>query len=124
MTICVFCESEAKLVIDGVPTCEECCGKRDAELSKPKTDGQIRADLHREVLASTARAHAASETLIAIMRDIPSGLPHPDGSQQIQNAAGALAAARSEVMKAHSRLTEFVTRGVLPAEWEPGGNAG
>ena len=110
MTICAFCESEAKLAIDGVPTCEECSGKPDAELSKPKTDRQIRADLHQEILASTVRAHAASETLIAIMRDIPSGLPHPDGSQRIQNAAHALAAARSDVMEAHSRLNEFLAR--------------
>jgi hypothetical protein len=123
VTICVFCESEAKLAIDGVPACEECSGKPDAEFSKPKTDRQIRAGLHREILASTARAYAASETLIAIMRDIPSGLPHPDGSQRIQNAAHALGVARNEVMQAHSRLDEFLAHGVVPVDFEPGGRA-
>ena len=123
MTICAFCESEAEVAIDGVPLCEECAGKPENEIGKLKTDRQIRASLHREILASTARAHAASEALSAIMSDIPSGLPQPDGSQRIQNAARALAAARNEVMQAHSRLDEFLTRGVVPGDFEPGSPA-
>jgi hypothetical protein len=86
-------------------------------------DRQIRATLHREVLASTARANAASEELSAIMGDIPSGLPQPDGSQRIQNAAHALRAARNAVMQAHSRLDEFLAHGVVPADFELGGLA-
>jgi hypothetical protein len=121
LIICVICESEAEHVIDGVPLCEECSGKRETVIRKPKTDREIRAALHREILASTARAHAASEVLIAIMADIPSGLPHPDGSQRIQNAAHTLAAARNEVMEAHSRLNEFLVRGVVPSDGKPGG---
>ena len=120
MTICAFCESEAQLAIDGVPLCERCSGKPESVIGKPKTDQQISAALHREIQASTARAHAASEELIAIMGDIPSGLPQPDGSARIQNAAYALAAARNEVMKAHSRLNEFLTRGVVPGDEKPG----
>ena len=57
------------------------------------------------------------------MGDIPSGLPQPDGSQRIQNAAHALAAARYEVMQAHSRLDEFLAPGVAPGDLEPGGTA-
>ena len=92
-------------------------------MGKLNTNREIRAALQREILASAARAHAASEALSAIMSDIPSGLPHPDGSQRIQNAAHALAAARNEVMRAHSRLDEFLARGVVPRDFEPGGNA-
>ena len=120
MTICAFCESEAELALDGVPLCEECARKPESEIGKLKTDREIRAALQREILVSTARAHAASETLGAIMGDIPSGLPHPDGSQRIQNAAHALAAARNEVMRAHSRLNEFLARDVIPGDFEPG----
>jgi len=47
----------------------------------------------------------------------------PDGSQRIQNAARALAAARNEVMRAHSRLDEFLARGVVPGDFEPGVSA-
>jgi hypothetical protein len=103
--------------------CKECSSKHGSEVSKLKTAQEIRAALQREILASTARAHAASEKLGAIMSDIPSGLPHPDGSQRIQNAAHALAAARNEVMQAHSRLNEFLARGVVPGDLEPGGAA-
>lgn len=112
MKICVFCASEGELAIDGVPVCEKCSGKPETELGELKADQQIRVALHREILTTTARAHAASEELMEIMNDIPSALPHPDGSQRIQNAARALAAARSDVMRAHSRLNEFLTRRV------------
>jgi len=112
VTICAFCESEARHAIDGVPLCEGCSGK---------TEREIHAALHREVLASTVRANAASEELSAIMGDIPSGLPHPDGSQRIQNAALALAAARNEVIRAHSRLDEFLARGAVPGNSKPDG---
>jgi hypothetical protein len=80
--------------------------------------------LQREILAATARAHDASEELIAIMGDIPSGLPQPDGSLRIQNAARALAAARNEVMQAHSRLNKFLTRGAVSEDREPRDKAG
>jgi hypothetical protein len=116
VTICVFCESEAEVAIDGVPLCKECSGKPESEIGKLRTDRQIRAGLQREILASTARAHAASKVLSAIMDDIPSGLPQPDGSQRIQNAAHALGAARNEVMQAHSRLDEFLARSVVPGD--------
>lgn len=123
MTICVFCESEAKRAVDGVPVCEACSGKPAIDFGEPKTDRQIRAALHKEIVASTARAHAASEALIAIMGEIPSGLPLPDGSQRIQNAARALAAARKEVMNAHARLSEFLARGSVFGDGEAGGPA-
>ena len=75
VTFCAFCESETELAIDGVPICKDCSGQPKSEIGKLKTDREIRAALQREIVASTARAHAASEELIAIMGDIPSGLP-------------------------------------------------
>jgi hypothetical protein len=123
VTICASCESETELVIDGLPLCEACSGKPEGEIQQLKADRQIRAALNGEILAATARAHAASEELRAIMRDIPSGLPQPDGSLRIQNAAHALAAARNEVMEAHSRFDEFLARGVVPGDGKSGGPA-
>jgi hypothetical protein len=121
--ICAFCESETEFAIDGVPICKECSGKHKADIRKRQTDREIGAALQREILASTARAHAASEALMAIMGDIPSGLPHPDGSLRIKNAARELAAARKEVMQAHSQLDEFLSRGVVPGDRKPNGPA-
>ncbi len=100
-----------------------CSSKPESEIERLRTNRQIRASLQREVLASTARANAASQALSAIMRDIPSGLPQPDGSQRIQNAAHALAAARNEVKQAHSRLDEFLARGVVSGDLKPDGTA-
>jgi hypothetical protein len=48
------------------------------------------------------------------MSQFPSGLPHPDGSQQVQNASAALAAARQDLMKAHNRLNDYLGRGIVP----------
>jgi hypothetical protein len=121
--ICAFCESETELAMDGMPFCRACSSKPESEIVKLTAAREIRAALHREVLASTALANAASAKLGAIMRDIPSGLPQPDGSQRIQNAAHALAAARNQVMRAHSRLNEFLAHGVVPSDFEPGGPA-
>ena len=107
--------------MDGVPLCKECSSKPESKIARLKAAREIRATLHREVLASTARASAASEKLTAIMADIPSGLPQPDGSQRIQNAAHALAAARNQLVRAHSRLDEFLAHGVVPSDFETGG---
>ena len=118
VTICAFCGSEAELALYGVPLCKVCSGRTESEIQSLNVSRQIRAKLHREVLECTARAHAASEELRTIMGDIPSGLPPPDGSRRIQNAAYALGAARNEVMRAHSRLDAFLKQGVVPSDFE------
>jgi hypothetical protein len=111
---CVYCGADTELYAGGVPACGKCSGESAGRLEKLPIERKVLSTLHREILASTARAHAASKALIAIMGDIPSGLPHPDGSQRIQNASRVLSTARSEVMKAHSRLNDFMTRGIVP----------
>jgi hypothetical protein len=47
------------------------------------------------------------------MKETPSGLPHPDGAQRIQNASHELSSARMEMEKAHSRLNLYLSRGIL-----------
>lgn len=54
------------------------------------------------------------------MAEIPSGLPQPDGSLRIQNASRALHSARGEVMKAHSRLNDFLTHKIVPEDLKLG----
>src|SRR5258708_6575797 len=78
---CMLCEEEIEPGVASVPICQNCSGESAAGPGTHPTEQQTRADLHREILASTARA---------------------------------LAAARSEEMKAHSRLNEFLSRCIVP----------
>ena len=49
-----------------------------------------------------------------VTSQVPSGLPHPDGTQRIRNIAHELAFARTELMRAHSRMDTFLVSGVAP----------
>ncbi len=59
---------------------------------------------------------AATERFDALIREAPSGLPHPDGAQRIKNASNALSEARKKLMDATVRLNKFVLHGVLPPD--------
>jgi hypothetical protein len=83
----------------------------------------IETILRREVQAASARAKTASDAFRAVMGDIPSGLPHPDGTHRIQNVSGELSAARKDMMKAHARLNDFLKSGIVPIDLKRGRGA-
>jgi hypothetical protein len=58
----------------------------------------------------------ASQRFNEVVRDIPSGLPHPDGTQRIHNAGRELADAREKLAVAIGRLNDFVSREVVPED--------
>jgi hypothetical protein len=66
--------------------------------------------------AALKRQKTASETFVKIVRDVPSGLPHPDGVQRIKNVSDALAAAHDEMIEAMTRLRDFENRGIIPGD--------
>jgi hypothetical protein len=68
--------------------------------------------LVQALLEATERADAASEAFEVVMSDIPSGLPHPDGTQRIKNASRDLRLALADRTIAHNRLSEFLGRGI------------
>ena len=84
MGLCAYCRKETELYDGGTPVCVECA---DARAPQPSPA----ARLTREVAAATERADAANAAFHALMRDIPSSVPHPDGSQRLHNAASARA---------------------------------
>lgn len=51
-----------------------------------------------------------------ISADIPSGFPHPDGKQRIENAARAQTAAMIAYTRALKRFNEFLINGAVPAD--------
>ena len=97
-----------------VPVCVPCSERQDAAKRSPVDESQLRARLMQELLETSARAKSASEAFLLLMKDTPSGLPHPDGVQRLQNASHELSVARPEMEKAHSRLNLYLGRGILP----------
>ncbi len=82
--------------------------------SRPSTAEDSLARLQRELQEATARAHLATDAFHAIMGDIPSSVPQPDGTQRINNVYRELSFARREMMRAHARLTHFLDTGAVP----------
>ena len=93
----------------------QCAEGRDGSPRKPPTSEQnIRTRLLQEVLEATARTNQAAREFEAVVGQFPSGLPHPDGSRRIKSASLDFANARRELMKAHTRLSDYHDRGIVP----------
>jgi hypothetical protein len=99
----------------GMPVCSDCADRLGTK-QQPSTAGDCLARLERELQEATARAHVATDAFHAIMGDIPSFVPQPDGTQRINNVYRDLSLARREMMRAHARLTHFLDTGVVPEE--------
>src|SRR5258706_15525333 len=78
--------------------------------------------LQQELKAATERAASASAAFLDVTSQVPSGLPHPDGTQRIRNMAHELAFARTELMRAHSRMDAFLVNGIAPDDLVNGGD--
>jgi hypothetical protein len=57
----------------------------------------------------------------ATLGQFPSGLPHPEGAQQIKSASQNLTIARKALMKAHNRLSNYQDRGIVPEDLKRSG---
>jgi hypothetical protein len=77
---------------------------------------RIHEILRDEFEAAKRRMNVASQTFNEVIRDIPSGLPHPDGTQRIHNAGRELADARGKLAVAIARLNDFVSHKVVPED--------
>ncbi len=109
-----------------MPLCIKCAEAINARQPPPK-----RAPLHKDhirrilllgVAETTARAEAASAEFKGIINSIPTGIPHPDGTQRIHQASHNLSNARKDMMQAHSRLDNFLHSGVIPEDLKSPGN--
>jgi hypothetical protein len=66
--------------------------------------------------AALKQQNTASKAFVETVRDIPSGLPHPDGVQRIENVSNALLAAHDQMIDAMIRLRDFENRGIIPGD--------
>ena len=101
MMRCARCKAETELCDTGVPVCPSC---------------SIRERLTQEVLETTANKADAFRKFEAIMLHCPSGLPHPDGVQQIKNAPNELSVAQKEMTRAYDRLSAYLDQGIVPED--------
>jgi hypothetical protein len=76
--------------------------------------------MRRDVDAAKEKLASATEDFAAIIRESPSGVPHPDGVHRIHNAAKALSIARQEHVEAFVRLNAFVAEGIIPDNLKKG----
>jgi hypothetical protein len=58
----------------------------------------------------------ASAYFAEISKAVPSGLPHPDGTQRIANASRDYKFALGEVSRAVQRIADFKIRGIVPED--------
>jgi hypothetical protein len=123
MAVCAYCRAETQLHCNGVPVCLKCSDERESKAKKkPPASGQsIRSILVDEIAEATARVNKASQTFFEVMGKIPSGFPHPDGTQHIHNVSRELATARKDLMRAHAALDDFLKTGVVPEDLKRSG---
>jgi hypothetical protein len=62
------------------------------------------------------QADAVSDESQAVVTEIPSGMPHPDGVQRIKNVSRRLSSARDQMLKARDCLDEFQSRSAAPGD--------
>ena len=109
MALCAYCRKETELYDGGTPVCVECA-------AAPAPPSSLAARLTQEVAAATERADAANAAFHALIRDIPSNVPHPDGSQRLHHASRELTVARQAMMEATLRLNDFLNHGTIPED--------
>jgi hypothetical protein len=72
-------------------------------------------DLLRDRLEWARLQHEIARTeFMQVCNNIPSGLPQPDGTQRLQNAARDLRASREAFEVAVTRFNDLILRGKIP----------
>jgi len=79
---------------------------------------EIRQLLQDDFDAAQQRRIAASKRFAEVMNDIPSAIPHPDGTDRIRLASSEYSASREAATAAMKRLSDFLNRGIIPPDLE------
>jgi hypothetical protein len=80
-------------------------------------DNEILTKLREALDAARQRSDAASQHFDEIIRDVPSGLPHPDGVERVRIASSEFIRSRQQLMEAHLKLESFIAHGTVPEEF-------
>jgi hypothetical protein len=82
--------------------------------SMPDAEGLSQA-LREDLKSAHERRQRAYDLFHEVMTDIPSGLPHPDGTDRIRQASRQLDYAEKDLIEALGRLDKFLTGGPIAA---------
>ena len=99
-----------------MPVCVDCANRLARKPHPSTAEDQPRLACSASCKRPPREPTQATDAFNAIMGDIPSSVPQPDGTQRINNVYRELSFARREMMRAHSRLTRFLDTGVVPQE--------
>src|ERR1700758_1217849 len=100
MVRCARCGAEITARESGIVVCSKCWA-----LSNTPANPHIHSQLVLSLADATLRADAASEDFMKVMTAVPSGMPHSDGVQRLQNVSRELTAARKEMMPITALMT-------------------
>ena len=76
----------------------------------------VRQILWDQLTVAKERKDAAAKAFDETMGNVPSGLPHPDGTQRIVSASSEFRRALAEYSEACKRLSDFAARGIVPED--------
>jgi len=77
---------------------------------------RILRTLRAELAAAQHRRNEAAQLFGEVIRDVPSGLPIPDGAERIRSASRNYRRTQIEAVSAFVRLNEFIIHGTIPAK--------
>ena len=89
-----------------------------AQVPGPVESQEIRQVLQGAFDAAQQRLIEASKRFTEVMDDIPSGIPHPDGTDRIHQASRECKDSREAASAAMKRLSDFMIGGIIPPELE------
>ena len=96
---------------------EENFGTEAAQPSAINSE-EVRQLLQDDFDAAQQRRIKASKRYNEVLSDIPSGIPHPDGTDRIHLASREYKDSREAAAAAMKRLSDFLIRGTIPPELE------
>lgn len=79
---------------------------------------QVLEVLSNDLRDAQQRRDEAAARFSEIMKDVPSGIPHPNGTDRIHEVSQQYSEAQKEAMEALVRLNNFLVHGTIPSDGE------
>jgi hypothetical protein len=110
MPQCTRCQTETELYENGSPICLNCA--QEETQPKPKPPAGLRDTLFRDLMDATAGMNAQQQKYDAMMVEFPT----MRAATVIKKACANVESARKELSRAHNRLNDFLSRGIIPED--------